>query len=74
MTNPNNTIDRVFARLVAAPDGLNASNSEVLCALGMLASGILRVGFADPAAEAARFCTSLLVCVTKFAQARRPLN
>ena len=30
MTTPHNTIDRVFARLVAAPDGLGASNSEVL--------------------------------------------
>jgi hypothetical protein len=66
MTNPNSTIDRVFARLVAAPDGLDASNSEVLAALGMLASGILHVGgFADPLAEVDRFCRLLKLCVHK---------
>jgi hypothetical protein len=74
MSNPNSTIDRVFARLVAAPDGLDASNREVLAALGMLASGILRVGFSDPAAEANRFCQALQACVDKLAQLRHPLN
>ena len=69
MSNPK--VDKVFAKLVAVPDGLNASNSEVLAALGLLASG-LRLGFSDPTAEAARFCGALRACVE--AQLRRPLH
>src|SRR6516164_1575120 len=70
MSNPK--VDKVFAKLVAVPDGPNASNSEVLAALGLLASGILRLGFSDPTAEAARFCGALRAYVE--AQRRRPLH
>jgi hypothetical protein len=64
MSNPK--VDKVFARLAAAPDGLDASNREVLCAVGMLASGIFHVGgFDDPLGEVDRFCRLLKLCVHK---------
>jgi hypothetical protein len=71
MRNPK--VDKVFAKLVAAPDGMGASNHEVLCAVGLLATGIFRGGgFDDPVAEAACFCQALMACVET--QIRRPLN
>jgi hypothetical protein len=64
MSNPK--VDKVFAKLVAAPDGLGANNRQVLCALGMLASGIFHVGgFDDPLGEVDKFCRLLKLCVHK---------
>jgi uncharacterized protein YejL (UPF0352 family) len=68
MTNRDAMIDQVYVRLVNAPDGLECSVNQVLAALGMMASAILREGFSDPAARQDRanwFCRLLQANVNR---------
>jgi hypothetical protein len=58
-----NTIDEVYWRLARAPRGVDCSNSEVLSALGLLATTIMRTAYDDPAAEVERFCQVLRLAV-----------
>ena len=62
MTQRNAMVDEVYVRLVNAPNGLNCSIDQVLVALGMMASAVLRQAFSDPSArqdKLAWFCTGL---------------
>jgi hypothetical protein len=64
MTNRNgDMVDQVFWRLARAPSGLDASNAQVLAALGLLAQAILRHAYVDPVAEAQSFCGALMACI-----------
>ena len=80
MTNPNrDTIDQIFRGLAVAPEGLDATNHQVLAGAGLLVAAILRECFSDPAAEAERFYQTLRACLdpalrAKLVQPRHPLN
>jgi hypothetical protein len=80
MTSRNgDLVDQVFRKLARAPSGLDASNAQVLAALGLLAQAILRHSYVDPIAEAQSFCGALMACIdpafkAKLAQSRQALN
>jgi hypothetical protein len=62
MTQRNDVmIDRVFAKLVAAPNELNPTVSEVLIACGRFVGAILKEGYDDKARQNALdwFCQGL---------------
>jgi uncharacterized protein YejL (UPF0352 family) len=62
-----NTIDQVFRRLVAAPNGIDCRTDEVLAACGRFVTALLNVCFQDAAERrevADRFCRTLQRCVT----------
>jgi hypothetical protein len=72
MTNPNrDMIDQIFRRLAVAPEGLDATNHQVLAGAGLLVAAILRECFADPAGEAERFCQTLRACIDPARLAQR---
>jgi hypothetical protein len=71
MTQRNgDIIDQVFWKLARAPSGLDASNKEVLVALGLLAQTILNHAYADPVSEAQLFCGALMASVDPEFKAR----
>ena len=71
MTSRNgDMVDQVFWKLARAPSGLDASNAQVLAALGLLAQAILRHAFADPVSEAQNFCGALMASVDPAFKAR----
>jgi hypothetical protein len=80
MTSRNgDMVDQVFWRLARAPSGLDASNAQVLAALGLLAQAILRHAYANPIAEAQSFCGAVMASVdpafrAKLAQQPGSLN
>jgi hypothetical protein len=81
MTNRNgDMVDRIFWKLARAPSGLDASNAEVLAALGLLAQAILRHAYLDPISEAQTFCGAVMASVDSafkarlMQQSRQPLN
>jgi uncharacterized protein YejL (UPF0352 family) len=62
-----NTIDQVFRRLVAAPNGIDCRTDEVLAACGRFVTALLNVSFPDPADRrdvANKFRKILQRCVT----------
>jgi hypothetical protein len=80
MSNPNrDTIDQIFRRMANCPEGLDATNSQVLAGCGLLVAVILRECYADPLGEAERFAANLRACLdpalrAKLMQSRQPLN
>jgi len=64
MTNRNgDMVDQIFWKLARTPSGLEASNAQVLAALGLLAQAILRHAYVDPISEAQSFCGALMACI-----------